>query len=455
LLRFLPQLASNVSSGGFKCDFSRNKRYFCRLSVSNLLNMRFPCRFLSVFFGLAFSLHTATLQAQVGCTDPQATNYDPLALQNDGSCLYASTFYSPTLQCTLPNTLKEISGIRLAENRWWVHNDSGHEHEFYSISPDSGTILQTVKLKSADNQDWEDITASPNYLYIGDIGNNNGNRTDLGVYKVKLSDIGTAPDLEIDNNDWDFVPYAYDDQTDFNPIGENQTEYDCEAMLHFQSELHLFTKKWISNTTTHYRINQNTDIAETIESFDVQGLITGADVSPDKKTVALIGYNLSGFPTVFMWLFWDFPDEHFFSGNKRRIELGTPLTLGKAEGIGFADNCKGFISNEVLDYPPILVNPGLHQFDICQWITETSATHDANDGSGFSLYPNPFSQIVHFQYFTGRNKGSLQVFDSFGKQVLTLDFLPEQLDLSALPAGPYFFQVNTENRIYHLNAIKK
>jgi hypothetical protein len=275
------------------------------------------------------------------------------------------------------------------------------------------------------------------------------------VYKVKFSNISLDTMLTIDNSLWSFVPYAYDNQTDFTDHGENQTDFDCEAMLLFQSELHLFTKQWLSRKTTHYRINQSTGIAETIESFDVQGLITGADISDDKKTVALLGYNTSGFPDVFVWLLWDFNDEHFFSGNKRRIELGTPLTLGKSEGIGFSGNCKGYITNEVLDYPPIHVAPGVRSFDFCQWIGETTATHDPLTGAGFSAFPNPFSQVVHFQYFLNDQPATMKVIDAQGRLIVQLDQLPYHLDTTAYPPGGYTFEVITAGRIYTVQGIKK
>jgi hypothetical protein len=416
--------------------------------------MRTTTRLLLFFLYGTLFLTCARVWGQSGCTDPLAGNYDAMAVQNDGSCVYASTYYDPLLKTILPDTLDEISGIVYGGNRWWVHNDSGNDHVFYSIKPETGDILQTVKLKHANNDDWEDIAASSSHLYVGDIGNNNGTRTNLGVYKVKFSNIPTDSILTIDDSQWSFIPYAYDNQTDFSNQGENQTEFDCEAMLLFQSELHLFTKKWLTKTSTHYRINQTSGIAETIESFDVQGLITGADISPDKKTVVLLGYNTSGFPDVFVWLLWDFTGEHFFSGNKRRIELGTPLTLGKSEGIGFRDNCTGYITNEVLDYPPVHVAPAVRVFDFCQWIGETAATHDPASGAGFSAYPNPFSQIIHFQYFLNDRPAILRVFDAMGRSVLQSSFLPDHLDTADWLPGRYTFEIATSGRIYTVQAIK-
>lgn len=407
--------------------------------------------FLILFIGSCLS----SLRAQSGCTDPLATNYAPLATQNDGSCAYTDTYYAPPPQTLLPDTLDEISGIVLAGNRWWVHNDSGNDHDFFQINPQTGAIIQTVKLKQADNKDWEDITASATHLYIGDIGNNDGDRQNLGVYKIKLTDIGPNPEETVSDNDWKFIPYAYDDQTDFSNQGENVTEYDAEALTFFSNNLHVFTKKWLTRTTTHYRINQTTDIAETVESFDTQGLITAADVSPDGKTVALLGYNKDGFPNVFLWLLWDFTGDHFFSGNKRKIELGTVLTLGKAEAIGFSENCKGYIANEVLDIPPFFVSQSIHNFDICQWVNETSATHDAVSGAGFSMYPNPFSEVVHFQGYLKEKTSVFRVINSLGQTVLQMNVLPEQLDTRNFPAGHYTFDLVSGGQVFSVKGIKQ
>lgn len=71
------------------------------------------------------SLTHAQVNTQVvGCTDELATNYNSVASQNDGSCLYSSAPIVPETSWTLPSTLVETSGIIMWNNSFWTHNDN-------------------------------------------------------------------------------------------------------------------------------------------------------------------------------------------------------------------------------------------------------------------------------------------------------------------------------------------
>ena len=61
--------------------------------------------------------------SQSGCTDPLASNYDPLAVVNDGSCLYPFTTQTPTFSVPIPDTIMESSGFLWYNQRYWSQND--------------------------------------------------------------------------------------------------------------------------------------------------------------------------------------------------------------------------------------------------------------------------------------------------------------------------------------------
>ena len=132
----------------------------------------------------------SVLLAQSGCTDPQASNYNPNATVNDGSCVYPVTNYNLTLKTALSTTVNETSGLVMANGVLWTHNDSGNPAQIFKIDTLSNSILQTVNIGGASNVDWEDIAFDGTHFYVGDFGNNaNGNRTDLKIYKFPLSAI--------------------------------------------------------------------------------------------------------------------------------------------------------------------------------------------------------------------------------------------------------------------------
>jgi hypothetical protein len=395
--------------------------------------------------------------AQPGCPDPQATNFNASATANDGSCVYSVTGYTPLFKALLPETLLEVSGHVKGGSHWYTHNDGSDGSRFYRFNPETGTVNQDVQLKNASNKDWEDIAATSTHLYLGDFGNNNNDRQDLGIYKVPISEIGNGNEETIDDDEWTFIPFSYEDQTDFATLPTDSTVFDCEAMIFFNGKLHLFTKNRKEFTTSHYIVNQVSGKAEKIETFDTDGLVTGADISPDGKLVALLGYDLRNLPKVFVWLLWDFQpgSDSLFTGNKRRIELGSALVTGQAEGIGFAGNRTGYLSNErTIANNITFVEQSVRYFDFGQWVPVSTATNEPGDVARFRVFPNPFSQNVHLQFFENKKPEALRVVNQAGQVVLKFNNVPETLDVSSLAPGVYSFEAMWEERTEIFRAVK-
>src|SRR4051812_9917293 len=200
--------------------------------------------FLFVFF-------SSTIKAQVaGCPDPAANNYDPSATVNNGSCTYNSATITPKLKYNLNTLLNESSGLIWWNKQIWSHNDSGNDPAIYSMNTTTSNIQRNVTISNATNIDWEDIAQDNKFIYIGDFGNNaNGNRTDLKIYKIAKADVlaGTMVTASIIN-------FSYNDQTDFTPKGNNNTNFDCEGMIALGDSLYLFSKDWVDNKTRLYKL---------------------------------------------------------------------------------------------------------------------------------------------------------------------------------------------------------
>ena len=382
-------------------------------------------------------------QAQPGCTDPQAMNFNANATQNDGSCLYPITSYAPVFKSNLGSDLKEISGLDLAKGEWWGHNDSGFDPDFFSIDPENGGLLKKISLKDAHNRDWEDVCSDGFSLYFGDFGNNNNDRQNLGIYRVPFSAIGNGSNQTINANEYNFLPFAYPDQTDYSTTSEDSTIFDCEAMIFTKGKLHLFLKNRKEYQTTHYAFNPINSSIQKLESFDTQGLITGASLSPDGKTIALVGYDIRGLPIVFCWLLWDWQagTDMFFSGNKRRIELGSAFSIGQVESIGFNTNRSGYIANERTEYAGILfVQQRTWAFDFSPWLPQSVATQNPSNKveNLLRVYPNPSTGILFLESEAAQqNEVRLQVINPLGIPVLSFQGIPDHLDLSHLQPGIY------------------
>ena len=59
-----------------------------------------------------------------------------------------------------------------------------------------------------ENSDWEEISQDDGYIYLGDFGNNTGDRTDLHILRVEKSSLKSGkPSI-------DTIWYTYSDQYD-------------------------------------------------------------------------------------------------------------------------------------------------------------------------------------------------------------------------------------------------
>ena len=391
-------------------------------------------------------LFTLTATAQPGCPDPQATNYDPAATINDGSCQYPATNFTPVTKTTLSAAVKETSGLVFAGGRLWTHNDGGNEAALYQIDSLTNAILQTVTIGGATNTDWEDLAFDGTNFYIGDFGNNsNGNRTDLKIYKFPLTAIPAGSAVTVPATAVEVIEFAYEDQTDFSPQGSNSTRFDCEAMLWRNDSLHLFTKDWIGLQTVHYALSSTAGahLARRRETLPADGLITGATVS-GPGVVLLLGYRTDN-GVLFAWLLFDHSGGLYFNGNKRRIGLGLAPFYGQVEGLCFRNSAGGYMSNEELNVTilgqTITVPPRLYGFEVTQWLPPVFLPANeagSNSVPSCRVSPNPVAvgQPIRFAKEFQEN-ARLELRDVPGRQVVAF----QHGTVAPYAPGVYFLQV--------------
>jgi len=326
---------------------------------------------------LAMIASLSNSKAQVaGCTDPLANNYQPGATVNNGSCTYSPLTYRPVVKVNpMDDVLAETSALEMAGNFLWTLNDGGGAAAIYRIDTVTSAVLQTVYLAGTTNKDWEAMAFDGTSFYIGDIGNNvNGARTDLVIYKFPFSAIPnyiTNPAATIPANLIEHIRYVYAEQPQPPiPINANSTRFDCEAILVANEKIHLFSKNWIDNNTTHYIINGNTAgnyQALPLETLSNNFMVTGAAKAPGQQMVALLGYS-NTFPfNHSLQLLSDFKGDFYFNGNKRQLALSNILDIGQAEGLCFSSTNAGYLSNEKVD--ALSINQRLHAFDISNLIS--------------------------------------------------------------------------------------
>lgn len=273
------------------------------------------------------------LEAQSGCTDPQGSNYNASATVNNGSCTYPVTYQTPVLKATLASLMSESSGLEWISGHLYTFNDSGGAPYLYEVDTISGAIVSAIHVTNYGNTDWEDITTDSSYIYIGDFGNNNGDRTDLKILKIARSQLASQTSFTKTVTAQP-ISFHYTDQTSYS--SNSNTDFDCESLISIGDTLYLFSKNHANLQTRVYQVPKTpgTYSLTPYTTYNVNGLISGADYNPVNHEIELIGY-LNNHYNSFIWHLNDFHGNYFFSGNKRRIEIGNITMKWQTEGIAF------------------------------------------------------------------------------------------------------------------------
>jgi hypothetical protein len=351
-----------------------------------------------------------------------------------------SVTLSPVYSVQLPVELLETSGISRFQQGLVTHNDNSDE-QLYVIDTLNGTVLQTYSLNGTSNIDWEEITQDSLYLYVGDFGNNAGNRTDLHILRIEKSSLlESTPAI-------DTIAFAYEDQIDFTASNQN-TAFDCEAFIAGLDSLFLFTKNWNNQSTVCYSLPKipGNYLAHRKDSSDVNGLITGATYLPNKRLIILSGY--SSLLQPFMYLLFDFEGTDFFSSFQQKINLS--LNFHQVEGVSTTNGRDVYLTNEYFSQSIITTQQKLHKFDLTPVLGDYfSGNNVFSESSDIRIFPNPAKDIVHIQ--VPKKSFCLEVRNSEGKLVKKARIRHEtDLDISELPNGRYFISLTDYPRVFSL-----
>jgi len=300
--------------------------------------------FLSLIITLAFF---------AGCNTSakQNKNQENLTPKNE------SLIYQPKLVTNqLTKEVEEQSGMVYYNGLFWVNNDSDCPAELYAYDS-VGKLQKTIQISNAKNIDWEDLTDDEDFFYIGDFGNNHGVRKDLRILRIAKSEIGEGDRSELKA---DIISFEWKDQTEFKKR-KHKHDFDCEAFFSYGDSLYLFTKNWANYKTRMYVMDKKLEhhILQPKMEFDIDFMVTGADISSDGRNLALVGYK--DYKT-YMYLFSNYSELNFDEGKQVRLDL-SPLGGAQTEGVVYDDSDSLYISTEATKDPQ-----ALYKVDWEQWI---------------------------------------------------------------------------------------
>ena len=249
----------------------------------------------------------------------------------------ALRFLKPDGQIS-PALLTECSGLvhSLRYNGvFWAHGDGGSGASIVPVTA-SGKLARgwtgAVRVEGCKNNDWEDIALDDQgNLIIADLGNNNGRRKQLMLHFVsepKPGAVSVRPTRTL--------RVHYEDQKGDSP------DYDCEAVFSAGGRIYFLTKHRSDKRTRLYRLDGESTTRSNplrlVGSFDVGGMVTAADASPDGKLVAVLTYTT-------LWVFsYDRASGSIFT--KSESVRRTPIFAWQAEAVAWEGKDALVIANE-------------------------------------------------------------------------------------------------------------
>ena len=338
---------------------------------------------------------------------------------------------------TLPEQVQETSGLAYYNNKLYTHNDSGNAAEIYEIDTLTLAVTRTIRINNAQNVDWEDLSRDDTYLYIGDIGNNRGERQDLLIYRIALADLDQASEVTAE-----IIRFSYADQTDFTP--QNNSDWDAEALLCYGDQLIIFTKQWQSLGTVAYVLPKQPGdhIATPVGSSAVNGLVTGSVFNPEANVIYLVGY--SSLLKPFLYRISDLPVPFVLTGNGTRYSLTTGFA--QMEAITVAGENSYYLSSEVFssNNPPLNLNTSLFVLttdDVSEEPPEDDGTGNEENTPQLSFYVPFGTKSLEFTLQPDQEILRWEIFDLSGQRVAFLsgDRARETtIDVSPLSSSIYY-----------------
>jgi hypothetical protein len=204
----------------------------------------------------------------------------------------------PKVTPVAPGQIDEASGMadsRSQPGNIWIEQDSGSPAELALLGYD-GVVKGKLAIPGVENRDWEELAMGPgprdgvNYLYIGEIGDNNAQYPFCQIYRLPEPASLQTPATQVER-----INFRYPDgPRDAEAMFVDPQTKDIYIISKREPNVHLYRLPYPQN------INEVT-VAQAygeLPSFG-QGLpayVTGAAISPDGNEIIVRTYS-----TLFYW----------------------------------------------------------------------------------------------------------------------------------------------------------
>ncbi len=347
---------------------------------------------------------------------------------------------------TLPDEVPETSGLVFVNSRLYTHNDSGNTPQLFEIDTLSLQVSRTITVENAQNVDWEDLALDDNYFYIGDIGNNNGDRRDLVIYRVSVGEVETSDVVMAEQ-----ITYAYEDQISFD--SSPNSDWDAEALAVLGDELLVFTKEWQQMGSKVYTIPKtpgNYTITP-VASLSVNGLVTAATYNDATEVLYLLGYSQLLQPFLYKVENLTTIAGLNTAGEKINLIAG----FSQAEGLTQVSENRYLFSSEEFNSssPPLDLPATLYGFNTADFVEEANpggGDPPPQEGAGGLSFYIPFGEkMLEYSLDSPEEIQARAIFDTSGRRVNYLvgnAIQGSSIDLSTLGSAVYYLTFYLQTR---------
>jgi hypothetical protein len=237
--------------------------------------------------------------------------------------------------------ITEASGLaasRQNKGLFWTHNDSKDANRIF-LFDGKGADKGTFYLDNAKNRDWEDLDIvtinNIHFLYIADIGDNDGKHEKKFIYRIKEPKITPSqkPIIDTIKGAETFVVSYPDANRNAECMMIDQQTFDLYIVSKFEENVVVYQVPYPQSTT-------KTNIAKPIAKLPFS-FATAGTISPDNQEIVIKNTD-----TIFYWK--RKKNESITAALKRPATILPYKKEPQGEAIAFAaDGCGYYTVSEI------------------------------------------------------------------------------------------------------------
>lgn len=259
-------------------------------------------------------------------------NQNEVALISEGKTPFSVGIDKGILQ---NEAITEASGLAASRNNkglFWTHNDSKDASRLF-LFDENGRDKGTFYIENATNRDWEDLEVviinNTSYIYVADIGDNDGEHNKKYIYRVKEPKItpSNKPITDTLKGTETIIVTYPDAKRNAEALMIDQKTFDMYIVSKFEDNVVVYQVPYPQSTT---KIN----VAKPVATLPIT-FVTAATISLDNQEILIKNID-----NVFYWK--RKKDESIVAALKRPATILPYVKEPQGEAIAFAFDGSGF-----------------------------------------------------------------------------------------------------------------